>query len=328
MRHLSVVLLSILVTAACGSTEAPLAPTGPANVSGSSAFGSETGSATLASHAGTGSIVVDNDGADCQNADYNTIQAAVDAAHPGTTILVCAGTYTERVTISTNGLRLLARGAPDTVVLDGDNPAFFAGNHAFRLLNVSDVLIEGFTAREYFENIRIEGGSGNTVRRNRSTAAGHDPYIVVNSANNLIEQNVGFDNLSRNACGVNITGGASQGNLVRNNVLTNNNWGIRIQGGADNTVVFGNDSRGNRSHGIQNIGATTEGTTIEDNRTENNPVGIAVNASAGVTVARNHAFHNTTDLVDAASVNSQFVNNHCQTSNPAGLCAHVEGASK
>jgi parallel beta-helix repeat protein len=274
--------------------------------------------------------MVDDDGADCTNADHTSIQAAVNAADPHTAILVCAGIYNERVVVSKNGLRLLAKGAPGTVLLDGNNTANFAGNNAFRVLNVSDVLIEGFTTREYFENIRVEGGGGNTVRKNRGTAAGHDPIIVTNSANNLIEQNESFDNLSGNACGVNIAGAGSVGNTVRHNLLTNNNWGIRVQGGATNTNVFGNESRGNRSHGIQNIGAATNGTIIENNTAEANPVGIEVNASSNVTVARNRAFQNTIfDLrLLGAGINNLFVNNHCITSSPAGLCAHSDGNSQ
>jgi parallel beta-helix repeat protein len=325
-----VVVWGTLLAAGCSGMSTTPTPASSATSSSSSVSGvTSAGStvATLSASAGRRTIVVD-DGADCANADYTSIQAAVNAANPDTTILVCAGTYSERVVISKNGLRLLAQGAPDTVVLDGNNKANFAGNHAFRVLNVSDVLIEGFMVREYFENIRLEGGGGNTVRNNRSTDAGHDPFIVLNSANNVVEQNVGFDNLGGNACGVNIQGAGSQGNLIRNNLLTNNNWGIRIQAGATNNTVFGNESRGNRSRGIQNIGATSNGTTIENNRVEDNPIGIEVNASSGVTVARNHVFHNTTfDLLNTG-VNTTFVNNHCGTSNPAGLCEHSEGNSK
>jgi len=40
-----------------------------------------------------------DDGADCPNAEYPTIQAAVDAADPGDRIKVCRGTYTEQVVI-------------------------------------------------------------------------------------------------------------------------------------------------------------------------------------------------------------------------------------
>jgi parallel beta-helix repeat protein len=220
------------------------------------------------------------------------------------------------------------KGEPDTVVLDGVTPFPPPANHAFHLVNVTDVNIEGFTVRRYFENIRMTGGGGNTIRKNRTTAAGHDGIFAFNSADNLIEHNVSFDNPSGNACGVNIAGAGSVGNLVRHNTLFNNNWGINIQGGATNTVAFNNESRGNRSHGIINRGAATNGSTIENNRVENNPTGIEIQLSSGLTVARNHAFHNTTfDLVNGG-VNNTFVNNHCETSLPAGLCEHSEGASK
>jgi len=321
----AILALCLGVVSGC-STEAPVAPAG-----GRAALGIATG---LASDAGQRTLLVDDDAADCPNADYNTIQAAVDAADPNTTILVCAGTYNERVVITgagKNGLRLLAKGAPGMVLLDGNNtsstPPF---NHAFHLLNVSGVLIQGFTVREYFENIKMTGGGGHTIRGNHTTAAGHDGIFALNSANNVIEHNVSFDNLSGNACGVNIAGPGSVANLVRHNVLMNNNWGIRVQGDATNTVAFSNASRGNRSHGIHNIGAATNGTTIENNDVENNPTGIAVDASSGVTVVRNRAFHNVmSDLVlIGTGVNNTFVNNHCATSMPDGLCAHGEGASK
>ncbi|MGH7528861.1 MAG: right-handed parallel beta-helix repeat-containing protein [Gemmatimonadales bacterium] len=277
-------------------------------------------------------LKVDDDAADCPDAGYSTIQAAVDAAGAGTTILVCAGTYAERVAISgaaKNGLQLLALGEPGTVLLDGDNPSpTVPFNHAFHLVDVSGVLIEGFTVREYFENIKMTGGGGNTIRRNRTTAAGHDGIFAANSPRNLIEHNVSFDNPSGNACGVNVAGAGSVGNVVRYNRLINNNWGIRIQGGATNTVAFGNVSLRNRSHGIQNVGAATTGATIDNNDALGNPTGIEVTSSSGVTVVRNRAFHSATfDLVDGG-VDNVFVNNHCETSSPPGLCAHTEGASK
>jgi parallel beta-helix repeat protein len=50
-----------------------------------------------------------------------SIQAAVDAASPGTTILVRPGTYAEHVTITTDGIRLLGEGA--TLVPPDEHPA-------------------------------------------------------------------------------------------------------------------------------------------------------------------------------------------------------------
>src|SRR5262245_27487674 len=72
-------------------------------------------------------LVVDDDKAQCKKADFTTIQAAVNAASTGTTILVCAGTYQESVTMTKNDLRIRAKGAPGTVVLDGMAETLFAG---------------------------------------------------------------------------------------------------------------------------------------------------------------------------------------------------------
>jgi parallel beta-helix repeat protein len=44
-------------------------------------------------------LTVDNDFAQCPDAQYNSIQLAVAAAHPGDTIRICPGTYAEQVRI-------------------------------------------------------------------------------------------------------------------------------------------------------------------------------------------------------------------------------------
>ncbi len=75
------------------------------------------GQAPAVSAAGTKVPVVDNDRVECPKADYTSIQAAVTAADPGSTILVCAGTYNEWVVIENkNDLRLLAKGLPELSV--------------------------------------------------------------------------------------------------------------------------------------------------------------------------------------------------------------------
>jgi parallel beta-helix repeat protein len=65
-----------------------------------------------------GMLIVDNDGLDCPNAQYATIQAAVTAAMPGDTIKVCPGTYMERVTIPAgkDGLTLFSEGDLQAVI--------------------------------------------------------------------------------------------------------------------------------------------------------------------------------------------------------------------
>src|SRR3989442_8285332 len=148
------------------------------------------------SAAGTMVWVVDNDGADCQRADFATIQAAVTAAAPGDTILVCAGIYHERVSITTSEITLRAKGAPGDVTVDAD-----LLGHGILITGAHGVTIEGFTVREGHDNdIFLVNANGNTIRENILTAAVHDPLELFNSDDNLIEHNLSVDNLGANAC--------------------------------------------------------------------------------------------------------------------------------
>ncbi len=54
---------------------------------------------SLAPTAAEDNVLIVDDGLDCPNAEYLTIQSAVDAATPGDMIKVCRGTYIEQVTI-------------------------------------------------------------------------------------------------------------------------------------------------------------------------------------------------------------------------------------
>lgn len=62
---------------------------------------------------GGGALIVDDDGLDCPNAQYLTIQSAVDDAMSGDMIKVCRGTYVEQVTIPAgkDDLTLFSEGA-------------------------------------------------------------------------------------------------------------------------------------------------------------------------------------------------------------------------
>jgi hypothetical protein len=74
-----------------------------------------TASATSSS---AGTLLTVDDGADCPNADYPTIQAAVNAADPGDRIKVCRGVYQEQVLIPAgkNGLTLFSAGFLQAVI--------------------------------------------------------------------------------------------------------------------------------------------------------------------------------------------------------------------
>lgn len=283
-------------------------------------------------------LLVSNNPKVCPDAQFTTIQSAVAAAAPGSKILVCPGTYREMVTVATsakNGLRIVAAGGADRVIIEGepDNP--HSGPEAgFLLNNVSGVLIEGFMVRGFHEaDIVLRGADGNTIRKNRTTKSAHDGIQLNNSSGNVIEHNVSFDNDAplparafTDACGILLRMGSSN-NVIRHNELFGNAFGILIV--SDGNTVSENYSHDNRRYGIRNL--NNSGTLIHDNRVEGNHVsdlgpgrGIAVEGSSGVTVSDNEAFDNTPDLFWDGLGSNTFEDNQCDTSQPPGLCEHDE----
>jgi nitrous oxidase accessory protein NosD len=172
------------------------------------AFAAADGSAT-----GPATLVVDRDGMECANADFTSIQAAVDAAQPGDVIRVCPDLYTESVVVDKP---LTLKGDPDAVEavdcfqptlpeLPPDqqaivDPAGEGFSIAFKL-EADDVVLEGFVVQ------------GATVGVDAS-----DRFSGYRIHHNLIRSNTLF--------GVDFGSAGARESRVHHNCIRENRWGL------------------------------------------------------------------------------------------------------
>ena len=120
----------------------------------------------------------------CANAQFSTISAAVTAANPGATIIVCPGTYTEDVTIE-KPLTIL--GSSATVAPDSSDSSplspITGGNNGFTVLSPG-VTISGFTVVGASSDGFMVVGDHATIRNNTVTNNGlGDPSSPGNGIN-------------------------------------------------------------------------------------------------------------------------------------------------
>jgi hypothetical protein len=242
-RRVAVVLLALAI-AAC--EHAPKSPSGPGETPDPNP-----------SNPGRGSLSNITVG---RNEAFTRIQAALDAAASGATIVVLAGTYGERITI-TKPVKLEGRQA----VMDG-LAAGLDGRHIGIDVRADRVEITGFTIQNYERGVVVQSAYNfrfhrNEVRNNLSKdpppiSAGvtkSDGVILSNVQDSIVSDNFIHDNGS---IGLSL-GGGSGGNSVFGNRVENNgtqqglpgsgfSGGGIITGGANNTrnEIFDNDVSG------------------------------------------------------------------------------------
>jgi parallel beta-helix repeat protein len=293
-------------------------------------------------------LTVDDDGFDCPGA-LRTIQEAVAQAQGGATILVCPGTYRGTVNIigpEKSGLSIIAMGRADEVVLQGD----YTQRDGFHLENVSSVLIRGFTVRDFGNlattaalwgtgnQIYLENAHYNTIEQNRVINGDMMGIMLMDSGNNLVQNNFAWVNNAALAnCGIHVQGAKSANNMFRLNLAFGNNVaGIMLSGAGPGNTVADNITIGNGRNGITNTG--TDGTWIEGNRVSYNGgpwgttpfaasakgvgFGINIGTSTGVTVFDNRGRNNTgMDINWDGSGTVKFDSNACDKSTGGGACA-------
>ncbi len=212
------------------------------------------------------------------NADFTSIQAALDHASQGATIIVHAGTYREHVTVD-KALTLEAEG----------NAVIDAGRKGSAVtLSGSGITFTGFEVRNAGSSGTQAGllvlGNGNTIEHVRAT--GNNWGIVVSGGHdNVISDSAATQNKHD---GIALLG-ASTTTLTHNILTGNGRAGLwlaaaheakTVQEAAENRILD-NDAHDNRNFGIAlNTGAVrneVSGNTVEDNGRKISDAGILIN---------------------------------------------------
>lgn len=141
------------------------------------------GPAIVASSPGDGPnmYIVDNNGAECPNAAYTSIQAAVNDSGPGDQIRVCPGLYQEQVDIGPghDGLTVFSQ-QPLQAIIKAPQPVMNEPGDIVRIHNVQNVTIRHFEitgplpdslfcSLQTRTGVRIDEAASATLRDNHIT---------------------------------------------------------------------------------------------------------------------------------------------------------------
>jgi hypothetical protein len=210
---------------------------------------------------------------------YAAIQPAVDAAQTGDAILVYPSTYPESVSVTKNGISIVAQGSG---VVVGPPPV---EKKACFEVKADGVVIYGFelTGTMMAPGIRFEGS--------------HNRF----SGNRIY----GLGGLGVNAIDCYNSNGGTDFNVIDHNDITGADLGIEINCGSKTAVNKGNMIIGNHVHDVGSLGiGVLNGVecTIADNVIEEVPFGYGISVGAAANQTPQHSHLVTGNTISGAAI--------------------------
>ncbi|MFY1112562.1 MAG: NosD domain-containing protein [Methanosarcinaceae archaeon] len=275
-------------------------------------------------------IYVDDDG----QAQFATIEAALNNSFPGDEIVVKSGIYTENIDVAKNVTIVSESGNPaDTII-----QAASSTDHIFNV-TADGVKISGFNIKgasgiwcagillegveycviennELSENeigIRLDSSSSNTLENNIASNNTEDGVYISDSNSNTLKNNIGSNNFN----GIYLSGSCSN-NTLSNNTALNNFFGIFQVGSSDNNSLSNNTASNNTECGIY-LGNSNNNMLSNNKALYNSMEGIVLFECNNNTLSRNKAGNNWRGIYLCYSSNNTLSNNKALYNSMEGI---------
>ncbi|MBC8521012.1 MAG: right-handed parallel beta-helix repeat-containing protein, partial [Methanomicrobia archaeon] len=259
-----------------------------------------------------------------------SIQAAVDAAKDGDTIIVRDGIYTENVDVYER-LTIKSENGADSTIVQAANP----NDHVF-MVRTNYVTICGFTVKGATEEngiyishadycnisnniclnngwagIRLWHSNNSVIKNNICSSNTYDGINLDYSNKNTIKNN----NCSNNEVGISL-GWYSHNNSITNNTCLNNWLGIQLSD-SNSSVIANNTCSNNTESGIHL--SDSNSSVIINNTCSNNGGGIDLWYSNSNVVTNNTCSENGGGIYLRDSNNNIITNNNCSSNKEDGI---------
>lgn len=187
------------------------------------------------------------DGTSCDVAGYASVQAAVDAAGPGTSIHVCPGTYVENVVVPGPEVTIASTTGPIHTTIQGSLPNVYVVHLAGPGGTLRGMRIVGVGTGDGDIGVFV-GGSGATIARNVVAGGRIGVLLACTTAENAVAHNtIRIPADASGASGINVdtcegTEHGSDRNVVHNNHVCGGTYpyAIAVGGESDDNVVHHN----------------------------------------------------------------------------------------
>jgi len=199
--------------------------------------------------------------------DYKSVQAATDAAAPGSTITIGPGIYNESVAVNKT-LTIIGR--------LGSEPIFSGGGSGIAITlsaGASGSIVAGIVITSWNEGILIDGASGCKIYNNIISLMSSDGIALqgASAVSNLISKNI-FQN---STVAIDLSS-SSYNNTVCKNIIRSSNTGINLE--SSGNLIYTN-SIAESKVGIDL--SNSNNNIIYHNNFVNNSVQVSISTSAG-----------------------------------------------